>query len=226
MPGFTRYQTIAAILISVIILAGAGFHVARSRAAGAPPAPVKLVQLGESPSADTPTEPEPPRTACVHVAGKVAKPGVYELAPGSRVKDAIEAAGGASPNADLETINLAEKLQDGQQVYIALKGQVPAPVVSVVSGGEPRTSDKVSAPEAKSGSSGIEKYVKPGDGTVSINKASAADLQHLPGVGPAMSQRIIDYRTANGGFKSVDELEEVKGIGPKTLARMKPFVRL
>lgn len=226
MPGFTRYQTIAAILISAIILAGAGFHVVRSRAVGAPPASVKLLQPGESTAEETPSEPEPPRTVCVHVAGKVAKSGVYEMEPGSRVKDAIDAAGGASPNADLETLNLAERLQDGQQIYITTKGQVPAPVVSVVSGGESRTPDKVSAPAVRSGSSGIEKYSKPGDGTVSINTASAADLQHLPGVGPAMSQRIIDYRTANGGFKSVDELEEVKGIGPKTLARMKPFVRL
>lgn len=226
MPGFTRYQTVAAILISVIILAGAGLHVVRSRAAGVAPTPVRLMQPGEAPAADTPSVPEPPSTICIHVAGKVAKPGVYEMGPGSRVKDAIEAAGGASPNADLETLNLAERLRDGQQVYIALKGQVPPPVVSTVSGGESRTPDKVAISEAKSSGSGIEKYVKPGDGTVSINTASAADLQHLPGVGPAMSQRIIDYRTANGGFKSVDELEEVKGIGAKTLARMKPFVKL
>jgi competence protein ComEA len=226
MPSFTRYQTIAALLIAAIIV-GAAVYFARSGAVGAPTAPVELSgPEGSLEVLEPASEPEKPLTLCVHVAGRVAKPGVYELAPGSRVKDAIAAAGGASENAELDTLNLAQKLQDGQQVYVALKGQVPAPAASLVRGGDAASSGKPSKMEAKAGNPGIAKYSEPGDGTVSINKGSAEELQHLPGVGPAMAQRIIEYRTANGGFKSVEELEEVRGIGAKTLAKMKPFVKL
>ncbi len=225
MKSYTRPQIIGVIVLFVIVLAGTVFYLSKSGAAQMNSGPVKLIQPGGA-SADTVTSPEPekPRTVSVHVSGKVAKPGLYELEPASRVQDAIEAAGGASGNADLETINLAEKLQDGQQVYIAPKGRVPPPVVSVVRGGEPPSGTRASG--SKGGSAGVQKYKKPGDGTVSINSASADELQHLVGVGPAMAQRIIDYRKEHGAFKSVDELEEVKGIGPKTLAKMKPFVKL
>lgn len=222
MTSYSRPQIIGLAVLIGLVLAGTVVYLSRSGAAQVSSGPVQLIQPGgTSAETATPSEPERPRTVSVHVSGKVAKPGVYELDPGSRVRDAIEAAGGASGNADLETINLADKLQDGQQIYIAPKGQVAPPVVSVVRGG-----DSSSGKHAASGGSGIEKYKNPGDGTVSINSADVNDLQHLVGVGPAMAQRIIDYRKEHGGFKSVDELEEVKGIGPKTLAKMKPFVRL
>lgn len=226
MTSYSRPQIIGVAVLLAIVLAGTVFYLSKSGAAQMTSGPVKLIQPGGA-SAETVTssDPEKPRTVSVHVSGKVAKPGVYELEPGGRVQDAIEAAGGASGNADLETINLAEKLQDGQQIYIAPKGQVPPPVVSVVRGGEPSSGIRASG-SSKGGSSGTQKYKKAGDGTVSINSASAEELQHLVGVGPAMAQRIIDYRKEHGGFKSVDELEEVKGIGPKTLAKMKPFVKL
>jgi competence protein ComEA len=222
MAGYTRPQIIGLAVLIAIILAGTGVYLAKSGAAQSPAGPVRLIQPGgKSAEAMTAAEPEKPRTLRIHIAGKVAKPGVYELDPGSRVAEAIEVAGGASQGADLESINLAEKLQDGQQVYIAPKGEVPPPTVSIVKGGGRASSGKQSA-----GSSGTEKYKNPGDGTVSINTADLNDLQHLVGVGPAMAQRIIDYRKEHGGFKAVDELEEVKGIGPKSLAKMKPFVRL
>jgi len=221
MTSYSRPQIIGLAVLIGLVLAGTVAYLAKSGAAQISSGHVKLIQPGGASAETTSAEPEKPRTVSVHVSGKVAKPGVYELEPGSRVQDAIKAAGGASGNADLETINLAEKLQDGQQIYIAPKGQVPPPVVSVVRGG-----GSSSGKRAASGGSGVEKYKKPGDGTVSINSASADELQHLVGVGPAMAQRIIDYRKEHGGFKSVDELEEVKGIGPKTLAKMKPFVKL
>lgn len=226
MPGYSRNQAIGIIALVVIVLIGTVVYLSRSGAAQMTSGPVKLIQPGGTSSETvTSSEPEKPRTVSVHVSGKVAKPGVYELEPGSRVRDAIEAAGGASQGADLETINLAEKLQDGQQIYIAPRGQVPPPVVSVVRSGD-SSSGKYAASGSKDVGSGIEKYKNPGDGMVSINSADVNDLQHLVGVGPAMAQRIIDYRKEHGGFKSVEELEEVKGIGPKTLAKMKPFVRL
>jgi competence protein ComEA len=226
MTSYSRPQIIGLAVLIGLVLAGTVVYLAKSGVTQISSGPVKLIQPGgASAEAVTPSEPEKPRTVSVHVAGKVAKPGVYELEPGGRVRDAIEAAGGPSGNADLETINLAEKLQDGQQIYVAPKGQVPPPVVSVVRGGD-SSSGKRAGSESKGGGSGVQKYKNPGDGTVSINGADANDLQHLVGVGPAMAQRIIDYRKEHGGFKSVDELEEVKGIGPKTLAKMKPFVKL
>ncbi len=220
MAGYSRYQALGIVLLIVLILTGTGVHIWRSGAAATPRGPVKLIQPGENQAVP---EPEKPRTIAVHVAGRVAEPGVYQLAPGSRVQDAVNAAGGTVGEADLDTINLAQKLQDGQQVYLAPKGRTPPPAVSTVSGGEPMQHAK---PAGSIGGSGIEKYREPGDGTVPINAADAADLQHLPGVGPATAQKIIDYRKAHGGFQSVDELEEVKGIGPKTLAKMKPFIKL
>ena len=151
------------------------------------------------------------------------------MGPDSRVKDAIKAAGGALPNADVETINLAEKLADGEQVFIAAKGAVPPPAVSGVSGGTPapstkRTSQAISDRESRQ--KGPEKLQSPGKGTVNINTAGLDQLQKLPGIGPAMAQRILDYRTAHGRFQAVDELDEVKGIGPAKLAKMRPFVSL
>lgn len=225
MPDYSKYQTIGIVTVVVLILGGIAFQLFRPGAADVPRGPVKLIHP-DGKSSETAANPEPDesRTISVHVAGKVARAGIYELAPGSRVQDAVDAAGGESDGADLETINLAQKLQDGQQVYIAPKGQTPPPAVSTVSGGQSVTVVKASG--SSGGGSGIQKYKSPGDGTVSINTAGPEDLQHLPGVGPAMAQRIIDYRKEHGGFQSVDELEEVKGIGPKTLAKMKPFVKL
>ena len=139
--------------------------------------------------------------------------------------DAIEAAGGAAANADLESINLAERLTDGQQVHIAAKGEVPPPKRSVVRGGSSRRESTAKAGESRA-SSQPKKLTKPGEGTVNINTAGLGELQRLPGIGPAMGQRIIDYRTEHSRFQSVEELVEVRGIGSKTLEKMRPFVTL
>lgn len=174
--------------------------------------------------------PVQPQTVCVHVTGRVKNPGVYNLKPDSRIQDAVHAAGGPASNADLESINLAQKLEDGMQVYIAKMGETPKPVVSVVTGGTSSKSSSSGAKPSSSGkaasSGGTAKLSKPGSGTVNINTAGDAELQRLPGIGPSMAQRILDYRSENGRFKSIDELDEVKGIGPAKLAKMRPFVAL
>ncbi|MHB1456334.1 MAG: helix-hairpin-helix domain-containing protein [Armatimonadota bacterium] len=171
-----------------------------------------------------------PQTVYVHVTGRVKTPGVYNLKPDSRIKDAVHAAGGPVSNADLESINLAQKLEDGMQVYIARTGEIPKPAVSVVSGGTSTGSSSISSKPAsgsKAPSVGeAAKLSKPGSGNVNINSASQTELQRLPGIGPSMAQRILEYRTANGRFSSVDELDEVKGIGPAKLAKMRPFITL
>ena len=140
----------------------------------------------------------------VDVAGRVRHPGVVRLPAGSRVVDAVRAAGGPLPGARLGLLNLAERLVDGQQVVVGLPG---------VGGGSPAGAAGEASP-----ASGVP--VPP----VDVNVAGAAQLDTLPGVGPVLAQRIIDYRTAHGPFHDVNELERVPGIGPSTMADLRPLV--
>jgi len=224
---FTKNQLFAAYAIVGLALLGMIVLIARS-GTFRPGGEIKFIEPGGSavsgmnPAGTTDITPPEPQKICVHIAGRVNRPGICELPPGSRVKDAIEAAGGALPNADLESVNLAEKLEDGQQVYIAQIGKIKPPAVSVIRGSSVKSSG---APKGEAGgkASAPKKLSKPGEGTVSINSANLDQLQRLPGIGPAYAQRIIDYRTQHGRFQAVDELDEVKGIGPKKLEKLRPF---
>lgn len=138
----------------------------------------------------------------VHVAGWVRRPGVFELPDGARVAEAIEMAGGPKRNADLTVLNLAAPLVDGQQVLVPKEG--PDGSVPVAGGGG-------------TGETG---------GLVNVNMADAAALDTLPGIGEVLSQRIIDHREQNGPFASVDDLINVKGIGPVTLEELRPLVTI
>ena len=147
----------------------------------------------------------------VHVAGEVNVPGVYSLAAGSRMVDALDAAGGPTNRADLEVINLATPITDATQIYVPARNQTarptfrrPQPGVNggVNSGATGQTDDQQG-------------------GVININRASAAELEQLPGVGPATAQAIIDYRTSNGPFATHEDLLEVKGIGPAKFASMR-----
>lgn len=141
----------------------------------------------------------------VDVEGKVRRPGIVTLPIGSRVVDALEEAGGARPGVDLTALNLARVLVDGEQIVVGVKppGGVAAPAASV--------------PGAASGSGGS---------MVKINAATQTELEELPGVGPVTAAAILQWRTDNGPFTSVDELLEVSGIGDATLAKIAPFVTL
>jgi len=136
----------------------------------------------------------------VHVAGAVRRPGVYRLRTGSRVADAVRRAGGARRRADLSAVNLASELQDGRQVLVPLR----AP------GGGPAVTAGGAAP-------GVP---------LDLNTATLEQLDELDGIGPATAQQIIDYREANGGFGSVDELDQVPGIGETRLAALRDKVRV
>ena len=231
MFNFTRHQLIAAWVIIGLALAGTLVLVAKSGVFGpAGGADIKFIEAGANTGkvGSTPdSNSDQPKQICIHIAGKVRKPGVYNIDPGSRVLDAIKAAGGPLANADLESITLAEKLTDGQQVYVAPKGQIPPPARSVVRGG---AGDAHAARPSEAGEdrehTGRTKLTAPGQGTVNINTAGLEELQRLPGIGPAMAQRIIDYRKEHGRFQSVEELDEVKGIGPAKLVQLRPFVSL
>ncbi len=146
----------------------------------------------------------------VHVAGEVRRPGVYVLPPGSRIIDAVNAAGGTTARADVEVINLATPLIDSSQVYVPAKGSVRQQSFA-----RPQPGMNVGAStDSQQASSGL----------VNINRATAAELEKLPGVGPSTAQAIIDYRNSHGPFASPEDLLNVKGIGPSKFAAMQPLV--
>ncbi len=146
----------------------------------------------------------------VHVAGAVAHPGVVELGAGSRVIDAVEAVGGAHADADLDRLNLAAKLADGERVYVPKVGEAD-PGAALGSGG-------ASATGAGNSDGGTPV------GKLNLNTATEAQLEALPGIGPTYAQSILAERQRRGGFKSVNELRGVRGIGDKRFAELAPLV--
>jgi competence protein ComEA len=208
MPALTRSQLAAYALAGLVVVvlgvrfmhgqasgsaAPAGLDAAASDARGASsPADASAVRL----------DPRPPATALVHVAGAVRSPGVYRLRDGERVQDAVRRAGGPRAGADLNAINLAAKVADGQQVVV------------------PRRGAAVAAGDGAGGGAG------PTAPPVSLNTATAEQLDTLDGVGPATAAKILDYRRQHGGFRSIDDLGEVPGIGPKRLAAVRSKVQL
>ncbi len=139
----------------------------------------------------TPLPSETPAPITVYVTGEVLQPGLFTMPPGSRVLDAINAAGGATDVADLEWINLAGILRDGDQVHVFAQGESPGEAQAIATSA--------------------------GGTVIYINTATAEELEALPGVGPALAQEIIAYREANGPFTSMEDLDNVPGIGPTRL---------
>ena len=142
----------------------------------------------------------------VYVAGAVNRPGVVQLAEGARAKDAVDACGGFLPTADTNGVNLAQKLKDGMQVTVPEK--MTAAAQGVTGGAQ----------------AGATKPLP--EGMVNINTADEKELDKLPGVGPAMAKRIVEYRTENGAFQSPEEIKRVKGIGDAKYEKMKDKIAL
>lgn len=155
----------------------------------------------------------------VDVDGAVAHPGLYKLPADSRVQAALAAAGGLSPQADAHRINRAAKLHDGQKLYVLSQGESTPPLAASSGQG----CEGQACTSAEGGVAGSAPEVQ---GLVNINTANATQLTQLPGVGPAVAQKIIDYRTANGPFTSVDDLTKVPGIGAAKLAQIKSHARV
>jgi competence protein ComEA len=147
----------------------------------------------------------------VHVAGAVRRPGLLRLAEGSRVAEAVDRAGGPSRRADLAGVNLAAKLEDGQQVIVPVRGAAGAGAVAAP-GVAPGPASGSSIGTAPPGSAGVPK--------LSLGVATVEQLDQLDGIGPTLAQRIVEYRTAHGGFRSLGELREVEGIGEKRFATL------
>ena len=170
---------------------------------GADPSEAEAGDGGGASATTAPTE------VVVHVAGAVASPGVRRLPPGSRVTDALDAAGGALPGADLPRINLAALLVDGQQVYVPKPGeQVPVAAGAGVPAGPGAAGSGGPVPGAP----------------VDLNTATAEQLDTLPGVGPATAAAIISHREQHGPFSSVDQLLDVRGIGEAKLEQLRDLV--
>src|SRR6478672_2622719 len=219
MDGLSRGELVGLIVVVLALLAGIGLWYTRSlprpvdvaTTAGSA-VPVVQASFGASPgaapavavasgsvtaSASVSSSP----TLIVDVAGAVRKPGVFEFAPGDRVIDAVQRAGGALDKADLTLLNLAAPLTDGQQILVPKKGAAPS---------------GVAVPGTVPGSSG--------GALVNINTADEPTLETLNGVGPVLAAAIIQYRTEHGPFASIDQLDEVSGIGPATLEDLRSQV--
>ena len=156
----------------------------------------KLVVTSEPPAENLEVR---PATIFVHIVGEVASPGIYQLDSGSRIVDVVFAAGGFSKSADQASINLAREVTDGEQIFVFKVGAAPQLL------GNPSSN---------------------GSSPISLNRATQAELENLPGVGPALAGRIIDWRTANGGFKKKEDLLNISGIGDKLFAGIKDEVTL
>jgi competence protein ComEA len=183
----------AACAVLVVVL---GWRVLRAEET--PPSSSSRTAVTSSTAPVSVSSPAPAaRRATVHVVGAVHDPGVYRLADGARVQDAVARAGGATARADLQAVNLAARVADGQQVVVPRRGTAPA-----------------AAPGAAA---------EPGAAAapVSLNSATAEQLETLDGVGPSTAQKILDYRTAHGGFSSIDDLAQIPGIGPKKLESLR-----
>lgn len=146
----------------------------------------------------------------VYVAGAVNRPGVVQLAEGARAKDAVDACGGFLPTADTNGVNLAQKLKDGMQVTVPEKSPQGTAVqgAAAADGAQTRTAKPLP------------------DGMVNINTADEKELDKLPGIGPAMAKRIVEYRTENGAFQAPEEIKRVKGIGDAKYEKMKDKIAL
>lgn len=168
--------------------------------------PIEVVEpsTSEQPASEGVNSSAASETILVHVAGAVLSPGVYELTQGSRVNDAINASGGFAENADSAALNLARVLSDGEQLLVPLVGEASAAGASVAQTGQ-----------AQGQSSG---------GKVNINTAGVSELDSLPGIGESTAQKIVDDRTQNGPFASVEDLKRVSGIGDKKYAALEDYI--
>jgi competence protein ComEA len=206
----SRGELVGLAVVVVALLGGVGLWYTRSLprpidvATSAGTAPAPAVSGSSAPvvaASSTSASASPSAALIVDVAGAVRRPGVFEFAPGDRVIDAVERAGGAVDAADLTLLNLAAPLTDGQQILVPKKGDT--------------TSSTTGTGSTTTGSTGA---------SVNINTADEATLETLNGVGPVLAASIIQYRTEHGPFASVDQLDEVSGIGPATLEDLRSQV--
>ena len=231
---------LALLIVCLACLLGSGFVLLAGRHAAPPPITISRPppEVTTAASPVTPpagtTLPQAPQAAprlpsllYVDVAGAVRRPSLYALRPGSRVMQAVLAAGGPTGEADTDAINLAEPVTDGEKVFVPRRG-VPPPTLAA--GDVPAMSTSpahTGAKPAKGTQSGRGGKITADSGElIALNTATEADLERLPGVGPGMAGRILAYRQSAGRFEKVEDLMQVTGIGPKKFAKIAPLVKL
>jgi len=207
-PRFSRLHVgvVAVLVVSRLLVAGWVLLRSRPVPIACPAAPLTLSTPAPAGGGSASSAPNA-TTIVVHVAGAVRRPGLVRLREGSRVHDALSAAGGLTRAARPGDLNLAQLLTDGQQVLI---GTAEQPVTEVRDGGGPPPTGGGNSPAA----------------AVDLNRATATELEQLPGVGPVTAANIVGWRQQHGRFRSVSELQQVDGIGPKTYAQIAPHVRV
>lgn len=192
---FTRRQFIVVGVLAVFMVAGGALTARRSRLNPVISSHRNPVKRASAPQKQ---QPAPVKTLFVHVSGAVARPGLYELKSGLRAADAVAAAGGATGEGDIDALNLASLITDGQKIYVPRLGETAVPP-GATDGADPR---------------------------VNLNTASAEELDGLDGIGPVLAKRIIDWRQRKGRFTSIAQLDEINGIGPKKLSLIKDNLTL
>jgi competence protein ComEA len=198
MPERDPRRLAAAAAAAVVLALLAAWYVSRPHTpAQAAPPPAAAISVSDG-SGDG-------GRVVVDVAGAVRRPGVYRLSSSARVEDALRRAGGPTHRADLSQVNRAAKLEDGRQILVPLRAST-----SAATAGAPAVPGVAATPSIP----------------VDLNTATLEQLETLDGVGPATAQKIVDYRTAHNGFGSVDELDQVPGIGPKRLAALRAHLRV
>lgn len=198
----TRFQVGVIMALMLLLIAGAALSYVRSR-----PRVVRVLEeKGAALSAGDSDGKAKKVELAVHVSGAVNSPGLYQVPEGSRIADALNKAGGPRTDALLDNLNLASKIKDGEKVLVPRQGET-TPGAQAVSG------DSL-APTASSNAG------------ININVAGVDELDKLPGVGPALARRIVEYRQKNGQFSSIDELDNVEGIGPSKLESLKDLVTI
>jgi competence protein ComEA len=209
MPEISRAQLVAYAALAILVVALGVRYMQRQQPPSVPAAGGAAAAAGGRPDGSSAVRIAPPRsqTTFVHIAGAVRHPGVYRLPAGARVQDAVRRAGGVRRGGDANAINLAAKVVDGQQVVVPSRGGTAA-------GGSLPAADGAAPAGAAS----------PGP-PISLNNATAEQLDTLDGVGPATAAKIIAWRTQHGGFRSIADLGQVPGIGPKKLAAIKDRVQ-
>lgn len=228
----------ALFIVCLACLAGSGFVLLKGRQASPPPilfsAPPPAAAGAAVPSAAVPagTAPKHSKRLYVDVAGAVQRPSLYLLPPDSRVMQAVLAAGGPTAAADMDAVNLAQPVTDGEKVFVPKHGSPPGPpaALSATPSAPARAlSSALMLPSAavKPVKGGGSRSGKMSDGEqIGLNSATVEQLERLPGVGPSMAARILAYRQQCGGFAKVEDLTLVTGIGPKKYAKIAPFLTL
>jgi competence protein ComEA len=197
MPDRDPRRLAAWAAAALVLLLLSAWYLARSRpSADAAPPPVATIAVDQEGAGGG--------RVTVDVAGAVKRPGVYRLSSSQRVEDALKRAGGATGRADLSQINRAAKLEDGRQILVPVRASRASPAAAQPGAGTPAAPDQ----------------------PVNLNTATLEQLDTLDGVGPATAQKILDYRTEHGGFGSVEELDQIPGIGEKRLAALRERVRV